>query len=248
MGWGKRRTPIARWTILCWTSPTRFPNALVWVSDNGDNNSTTKLNNKRASLCNTYSGGVPLENGLWAINEVACSSLTRSLAAKCISQGLYWKFWKTEFDLRLGKYHKQPMRTPSKTTKLPKAWLNASEQVLIGFSFASDWLRQWREFSRPITELSKSKTKAKKEVKPALWPSGPSRWSSFRFSSKIRQGVLLLPAGWDASLYQVFQAFYQAFLAVLWFLFEEKKTATTEYIALSFPLFGSLAASSYLGL
>ena len=33
------------------------------------------------------------------------------------------------------------MRTPSKTTKLPKAWLNASEQVLIGFSFASDWLR-----------------------------------------------------------------------------------------------------------
>lgn len=27
-----------------------------------------------------------------------------------------------------------------------------------------------------------------------------------------------------------------------------KKTATTKYIALSFPLFGSLAASSYLGL
>ena len=211
MGWGKRRTPIARWTILCWTSRTRFPNALVWVSDNSDNNSTKKLNNKRASLCNTYSGGVPLENGLWAINEVACSSLTRSLAAKCISQGLYWKFWKTELDLRLGKYHKQPMRTPSKTTKLPKAWLNASEQVLIGFSFASNWLREWREFSRPITEWSKSKTKAKKEVKPALWPSGPSRWSSFRFSSKIRQGVLLLPAGWDASLYQVIPSILPGF-------------------------------------
>ena len=29
---------------------------------------------------------------------------------------------------------------------------NASEQVAIGFSFASDWLRKWREFSRPITE------------------------------------------------------------------------------------------------
>lgn len=163
MGWGKRRTPVARWTILCWTSRTRFPNALVWVSDNSDNNSTTKLNNKRASLCNTYSGGVPLENGLWAINEVACSSLTRSLAAKCISQGLYWKFWKTELDLRLGKYHKQPMRTPSKN--------NQTAQVLIGFSSASDWLREWREFSRPITGRSKSKTKAKKkkkEVKPAL--------------------------------------------------------------------------------
>ena len=157
MGRGKRRTPIARWTILCWTSRTRFPNALVWVSDNSDNNSTTKLNNKRASLCNTYSGGVPLENGLWAINEVACSSLTRSLAAKCISQGLYWKFWKTELDLRLGKYHKQPMRTPSKN--------NQTAQVLIGFSSASDWLREWREFSRPITGRSKSKTKAKKKKK-----------------------------------------------------------------------------------
>ena len=28
---------------------------------------------------------------------------------------------------------------------------------MIGFSFASDWLRGWREFSRPITERSKAK-------------------------------------------------------------------------------------------
>ena len=31
------------------------------------------------------------------------------------------------------------------------------EQVAIGFSFAFDWLRKWREFSRPITERSKLK-------------------------------------------------------------------------------------------
>ena len=28
---------------------------------------------------------------------------------------------------------------------------------MIGFSFASDWLRGWCEFSRPITERSKAK-------------------------------------------------------------------------------------------
>ena len=28
---------------------------------------------------------------------------------------------------------------------------------MIGFSFVSDWLRDWREFSRPITECSKAK-------------------------------------------------------------------------------------------
>ena len=30
-------------------------------------------------------------------------------------------------------------------------------EVAIGFSFASDWLRGWREFFRPITERSKAK-------------------------------------------------------------------------------------------
>ena len=32
-----------------------------------------------------------------------------------------------------------------------------NDQVAIGFSFASDWLRGWHEFSRPITECSKAK-------------------------------------------------------------------------------------------
>ena len=34
---------------------------------------------------------------------------------------------------------------------------NGSDQVKIGFSFASDWLRGWREFSKPITERSTAK-------------------------------------------------------------------------------------------
>ena len=37
-----------------------------------------------------------------------------------------------------------------------KARENASDQVAIGFTFASDWLRGWREFARPITERSKA--------------------------------------------------------------------------------------------
>ena len=47
------------------------------------------------------------------------------------------------------------MRTHNKTTKFPKAQENAGDQVVIDFSFASDWLRNWRDFSGPITERSK---------------------------------------------------------------------------------------------
>ena len=45
------------------------------------------------------------------------------------------------------------------TRKRPQARENASDQVAIGFSFTSDWLTGWREFSRPITEPSETKTK-----------------------------------------------------------------------------------------
>ena len=43
------------------------------------------------------------------------------------------------------------------TSKRREARENASDQVAIGFSFASDWLKKWREISRPITELSNAK-------------------------------------------------------------------------------------------
>ena len=41
---------------------------------------------------------------------------------------------------------------------MPKARENAGDQVAIGLNFASDWLREWREFSGPITEQIKAKT------------------------------------------------------------------------------------------
>ena len=34
---------------------------------------------------------------------------------------------------------------------------NACDQVAIGFGFASDWLRRWREFNKPFTERNKTK-------------------------------------------------------------------------------------------
>ena len=42
---------------------------------------------------------------------------------------------------------------------MPKARKNAGDQVVIGLNFASDWLREWREFSGPITEQIKTKKK-----------------------------------------------------------------------------------------
>ena len=41
-------------------------------------------------------------------------------------------------------------RNQSELELLPDAREKASEQVSIGFSFASHWLRGWREFSKPI--------------------------------------------------------------------------------------------------
>ena len=51
------------------------------------------------------------------------------------------------------------MRIQSKPTNLPKARENAGDQVVIGLSIASDWLREWHEFSGPIKARSKAKTK-----------------------------------------------------------------------------------------
>ena len=42
-----------------------------------------------------------------------------------------------------------------KTSKLPEARENVGDQPMVGFSFASDWLRGWRKFSGPITDRSK---------------------------------------------------------------------------------------------
>ena len=42
-------------------------------------------------------------------------------------------------------------------SQLPKARENVGDQIVVGFTFASDWLIEWREFSGPITEQSKAK-------------------------------------------------------------------------------------------
>ena len=56
-----------------------------------------------------------------------------------------------------GKYLDKPMRTQRKKAKCLKRGKNAGDQVVIGFSFACHWLREWREFSRPITERNNTK-------------------------------------------------------------------------------------------
>ena len=54
------------------------------------------------------------------------------------------------------KKKKEPIKL--KKSKLPKARENVSEQVMIGFSFASDWLTEWREVSGSITKRSETKS------------------------------------------------------------------------------------------
>ena len=50
------------------------------------------------------------------------------------------------------------MRIKVKTTKLFKARENAGDQVVVlGFCFASDWLRGRCEFPGPITKRGKAK-------------------------------------------------------------------------------------------
>ena len=51
------------------------------------------------------------------------------------------------------------MRLKANTRNQRQARENACDQVAIGFGFASDWLRRWREFFKPIIEHSKAKPK-----------------------------------------------------------------------------------------
>ena len=53
-----------------------------------------------------------------------------------------------------GNTLKSQWELEAKTTKLSYARENAGDQFLICFSFASDWLRKWGEFSGPITARS----------------------------------------------------------------------------------------------
>ena len=54
-----------------------------------------------------------------------------------------------------------------KTSRLLEAREN-KDKVAVDFSFASDWLREWREFAGPISELSYVKTKIDIRLKISL--------------------------------------------------------------------------------
>ena len=43
---------------------------------------------------------------------------------------------------RVKNIFKRQCELKVRTTKQPKAWESAADQVVIGFSFASDWLRE----------------------------------------------------------------------------------------------------------
>ena len=49
------------------------------------------------------------------------------------------------------------MRNQSGNNTTDKTQENVGDQDVVGFSFASDWLRGWHEFSGPITERNKVK-------------------------------------------------------------------------------------------
>ena len=53
-----------------------------------------------------------------------------------------------------------------KTRKLHEARENAGDQVLSVFIFASDWSKEWRESSGPITEQSYVKPKQSRVTFP----------------------------------------------------------------------------------
>ena len=54
-------------------------------------------------------------------------------------------------------FHKSQWELSGKTNKLRET-REKRDQVAIGFSFESDWIRKWREFSGPITQRSEAKT------------------------------------------------------------------------------------------
>ena len=55
-----------------------------------------------------------------------------------------------------------------KTSKIPEARENADDQVVIGLSLASDWLRKWCKFSRPVTERIEAKPWQSRITDPQL--------------------------------------------------------------------------------
>ena len=52
---------------------------------------------------------------------------------------------------------------------MPKAQENAGDELVIAFSLASDWSREWSKFSTPITERRKAKSQQSRITFDIIW-------------------------------------------------------------------------------
>ena len=151
----KQLTWIAAWDFVCWS--TRF------LSDVGD----TK--HERRKINNNYVHHLKSYIIKWDFRQ------SPNFSAKFF-QRLALQSWFTGLEdtalnylvINLERFSIESRKTKTKVItmsnqkeakqeKLPKARENAGDQVVIGFSFASDWLGEWREFSEPITEPNTEK-------------------------------------------------------------------------------------------
>ena len=63
----------------------------------------------------------------------------------------------TSANQKKGTFSGEPMRTQGKNKQTAQSAGNAADQLVIGVSLAFDWLKEWREFSGPITLWNKVK-------------------------------------------------------------------------------------------
>ena len=151
----KQLTWIAAWDFVCWS--TRF------LSDVGD----TK--HERRKINNNYVHHLKSYITKWDFRQFP--NFSAKFFQRLALQSWFTALEDTALDylvINLERFSIESRKTKTKVItmsnqkeakqeKLPKARENAGDQVVIGFSFASDWLGEWREFSEPITERNTEK-------------------------------------------------------------------------------------------
>ena len=151
----KQLTWIAAWDFVCWS--TRF------LSDVGD----TK--HERRKINNNYVHHLKSYIIKWDFRQ--CPNFSAKFFQRLALQSWFTGLEDTALNylvINLERFSIESRKTKTKVItmsnqkeakqeKLPKARENAGDQVVIGFSFASDWLGEWREFSEPITERNTEK-------------------------------------------------------------------------------------------
>ena len=79
-----------------------------------------------------------------------------------------------------------------KTNKLPKARENAGDKFVICFSVASNWRREWREFSNPVTKRSKKTNKPSDYILHSIGNSSILR--AFCRNKHLNRGSIFPPS------------------------------------------------------